>query len=82
MTIILTPETETKLRAKAEREGQDVNAIADALLAYALDWDARDREEAIAGIRTGLEANAAGRVRPASKVFAEMRAKLKAAHEL
>lgn len=75
MTIVLTEQTETRLREKAEREGQDMNAIADALLANALNWDAREREEAAEGIRRGLEDFAAGRYSPASQVFADIRAR-------
>lgn len=75
MTIVLTKQTEARLREKAEREGQDMNAIADALLAGALDWDAREREEAAEGIRRGLDDFAAGRYSPASQVFAEIRAR-------
>ena len=79
MTITISTETEAMLREKAERDGQDINEIADILLAAALEWEAQDRAEAIAGIQRGLEASAAGRVRPAAEVFAEMRARL-AAH--
>lgn len=78
MTITITPETEAKLREMAAREGQDMNTIVDALLASAIEWKSLERAEAIAGIQRGLEASAAGRVRPAAEVFAEMRAKLKA----
>lgn len=66
------------LRERAQRDGQDVNRVADALIAAALEWEAQDRAEAIEGIRRGLEAGEAGRVRPASEVFADMRAKLAA----
>ena len=76
MTIILSPETKTKLREKAERDGRDINAVANALLAEALEWEARDYAAAVEGIRRGLEASAAGRVRPASEVFADMRRKV------
>ncbi|HEX5324881.1 MAG TPA: hypothetical protein VFW40_13930 [Capsulimonadaceae bacterium] len=79
MTIKLAPETEEKLRQKAEREGQDIDSIANALLSQALDWEAQDRVEAILGIQRGLEASDAGRVRPAGEVFRDMRAKIKAA---
>lgn len=78
MTITITPETEAKLREIALREGQDMNTIADVLLAAALEWKASERAEAITGIRLGLESSAANRVRPATEVFADMRAKLKA----
>ena len=76
MTITLSEETEARLRERAARDGQDVNVLADALLAAALEWEAQDRAEAIAGIQRGLEDGAAGRVRPAADVFADMRSKL------
>ncbi len=75
MPIILTEQTETRLREKAEREGQDMNAIAGALLASALDWDAREREDAAEGIRHGLADFAAGRYSPASQIFTDIRAR-------
>jgi len=50
--------------------------MAEALLVAALDWEAQERTEAITGIQRGLESSAAGRVRPAADVFAEMRARL------
>ena len=76
MTITIRPELEKKLRAKASRDGRDLNAVAESLLESALDWEARDREEAIAGIRRGLTSSDAGRVRPAAEVIADLRAKL------
>ena len=76
MTISLTPEVETRLRAKAEREGLDVNRVVEELLMTALEWEEQDREEAIAGIRLGLKASAEGRVRSANEVFAKMRDRL------
>lgn len=75
MTITLAPETEALLRDKAERDGQDVNRLGDALLVYVLQEEARDRTEMLEGIRRGLEASDAGRVRPIAEVSAEMRAK-------
>lgn len=36
MAIVLKPETEEKLRQTAQREGQDVDILADALLAEVL----------------------------------------------
>jgi predicted transcriptional regulator len=81
MTITLSPETEAKLRERAERDGQEIDALADFLLSAALDEEARDREEAIEGIRRGLEAGAAGRVRPAEAVFAGLRSKLRSLEE-
>jgi len=76
MTITISSELEARLKDHATREGQELDAAAEALLSAALDWEARERAETIAGIQRGLEAGAAGRVRPASEVFAEMRAKL------
>ena len=73
MPIILTPETETLLRQKEERDGVDMNNIADSLLAEALHWEVADRAQTIEGIRRGLEDSDAGRVRPFTKFAAQMR---------
>ncbi len=75
MAITLSDETETRLRETAEMEGQDVNALADALLAAALEWEAQERAETLQGLRRGLEASDAGRVRPFADFAAEMRKK-------
>ena len=75
MTITLTPSTEARLREKAEREGQDLNVVAEALIAAALDWEAQERAEAIEGIRRGDQAAAEGRERPLAAFVAEQRAK-------
>jgi predicted transcriptional regulator len=72
MTLTITPETEAMLLAKAERDGEDINTLADGLLADLL---ARDQAEEIAALRAGLESSDAGRVRPLTEVAAEMRAK-------
>ena len=72
MTLTITPNTEALLLAKAERDGEDVNSVADALLADLL---ARNQAEEIVAIRVGLEASDAGRVRPLAEVAAEKRAK-------
>lgn len=72
MTLTLTPNTEALLLAKAERDGEDVNAVADALLADLL---AREQAEEVAALRVGLESSDAGRVRPLAEVAAENRAK-------
>ncbi len=44
MTITLAPQVETRLRRKAARNGQELNALADALLLEALDDDVSDEE--------------------------------------
>ncbi len=72
MTLTITPKTEAMLLAKAEREGEDINTLADVLLAGLL---ARDQAKETDAIRAGLEASDAGRVRPLAEVAAEMRAK-------
>jgi predicted transcriptional regulator len=76
MTITISPELEARLKARAAEEGQEPDTMAEVLLSAALDWEAQERSEAIAGIQRGLDAGAAGRVRPAAEVFAEMRSKL------
>jgi predicted transcriptional regulator len=78
MTITIRPDTESRLRAKADDLGMDIDTIADQLLSSALDWEALDRKEAIEGIRRGLEDSDAGRVRSADVVFAGIRAKVAA----
>ncbi len=75
MTITLSPEAEARLNEKSRRDGKDVNAVADALILAALDWEARDRAEAIEGVRRGDQAAAEGRERPLTEFFAEQRAK-------
>lgn len=72
MTFTLTPQTEARLLAWAEYEGQDADIVADVLLADAL---ARVQAEEVEAIRVGLEACDAGRVRPFAEFAAEMRTK-------
>ena len=79
ITLDLEPGVEAYLREKAVREGQATEAVAQALLAWAMAWEAQDQAEALEGVRRGLEAGEAGRVRPAADIFADMRAKLAAA---
>ena len=54
MTITLAPQTETKLRELADREGQDVNALVDVLLATSVEVAERDFEESCAAIASSL----------------------------
>lgn len=75
MTITLKPETEARLRERAERDGSDMNAIADSLVAAGLEWEARDQAEAAESLRLALAQSDAGRVRPFLDVAAEWRAK-------
>jgi predicted transcriptional regulator len=76
MTIMLTPETEARLCEKALRKGAEVHAVAEALIATALESEERDFQEAVAGIEKGLEASRQGRVRSAQEVFADLQMKL------
>jgi len=75
MAIILSRDTETRLRETAEMEGQDVNALADALLAAALEWEAQERAETLEGLRRGIAASDTGRVRPFADFASAMRTK-------
>jgi len=73
MSITIGPATEAKLREVAIREGQDVHTLADMLLNMALDWVARDRAEAVEGIRAGIAAFEEGRFGPFRVFVAEHR---------
>lgn len=73
MTITISGELEARLREKAAREGQDADVIVQAILTSALERDARERSEAVEGIRRGLEASAAGRVTSLQQVIEEAR---------
>ena len=75
ITIDLAPQVEAQLREKAAREGRNAEAVAQAVLAQALEWEAQERAEAAAGIQRGLDDFAAGRYSPASQVFADIRAR-------
>lgn len=73
--IILKPETEELLRQRAERDGADINAFADALVAAALEWEAREEIEAAESLRRSIADSDAGRVRLFSEVAAQWRTK-------
>lgn len=77
MNIVLSAKTEARLKRKAERDRQDVNTLADTLLAEALADDPDDlTEEEVAqirqGIRRGLEAAAQKRERSVDEYAAEL----------
>ena len=72
MTITLDPETEAKLREKADREGQEPDVVAKMLLADVLEADARKHQESVAAIREALES---GPGKPIEQYVAEQRAK-------
>ena len=75
ITINLAPDEEAKLHQKAVREGLNAEAVAHDVLVQALEWDAIDRAEAVAGIQRDLEDFAQGRFRRFSGFKAEQRAK-------
>lgn len=54
MTITVSRQTEARLLDAAERLGQDADALADDLLAQALEEEARDFEESCAAIAEAL----------------------------
>ena len=54
MTITIAPQTEAKLKEMASREGREVNALADDLLAAVVEAADRDFEESCEGIAESL----------------------------
>ena len=75
MTVMLSPETEQRLKQKATLEGGDINRIADELISSALDWETLEMEETIEAVRRSQEAIAQGRERPLAEFIAEQRRK-------
>ncbi len=83
MTITLNPEIENRLIEHAERIGEDANHLAEELIAEGLssgysleDPDNLTAEQVVeiqAGIKRGLEAGAAGRVKSLAQVVSEAR---------
>lgn len=82
MTVTLNSQIETRLRERAEREGQDVSDVANALIGKALadeeegydpdDLTEEEKVEIRAGIRRGLEAAAQGRERSVAEYAADV----------
>jgi len=73
MTITLKPETEEKLRKTAEWEGQDVDTLANLLLAEVLAQREQEHAEDIAAVEVAWQAVKEGRERPFSEYVAERR---------
>ncbi len=71
MTITLEPETEARLREAAQREGWDVNALANALLSSALEEAPGALWETAIALQEGLKAVSEGRERPFETFLAE-----------
>lgn len=75
MTITISPQTEALLKEQAGRLGEDADTLADTLLQSVLEEAARDFEEAVEGIRRGLEAGAAGDEMPFEEYVTQVREK-------
>ena len=75
MTVNIAPETETRLRETAQREGQDVDSFTDTLLADALEERARQLAEDAAAVQEALRAVQGGRERPFAQFMAEHQAR-------
>ncbi len=72
MQVQLSNERQAQLKGYAQRRGQDPATALDEVLADALASDRLDFEEALQGIREGIEDMKAGRTQPASEVFDEL----------
>jgi len=75
MTITLSAQTEALLKEQAGRLGEDADTLADVLLQSALEEAVHDFEEAVEGIRRGLEAAATGDEMPFEEYVAQEREK-------
>jgi hypothetical protein len=75
MTITLRPSTEALLREKARQEGQDLDTLADTILADSLEAQKREVEEITAAVRGAIAAVESGREKPLTQYLAEQRAK-------
>lgn len=73
--LSLKPERKAQLEEYAQRHGMAVPEALDDLLAAQLDWEHKDYEEAVEGIREGYDDFKAGRVQDSSEAFNELRAK-------
>jgi len=73
--VPLKPERKAQLDEYAERRGQDAATALDEALAAYLEWERQDFEQAVQGIRRGMEDVQAGRTRPAADFISDMRLK-------
>ena len=65
MEVVVSAERLAQLEDFARRRGKDTAAALDEALAEYLDWERQDYQEAVEGIRRGLEDVKAGRTEPA-----------------
>jgi hypothetical protein len=75
MSITLSAETEARLREKTQRDGGDINTVAESLILSALDWEVQERAEAIAAIKCSEQAAEQGRERPLTAFISDQRNK-------
>ncbi len=75
MTITLRPETEARLHAVAQREGQDMDTLVNQLLEEVLDLPGLSSIDDTEALREGLEAMETGRERPFDEFMADHRAR-------
>lgn len=75
MTIILTAETEARLREKTQRDGEDINVLAERLIRSALDWESQERAETIAALQRSEQAAEQGRERSLAGFISDQRNK-------
>ena len=75
MTISLTAETEARLRAKTQQDGEDINTLAERLILSALDWEAQERAATIAALQRSEQAAEQGRERSLAAFISDQRSK-------
>ena len=73
--IPIKPERKAQLEEYAQRRGQDTATALDDALAEYLEWEHRDFQEAVEGIRQGHEDLKTGRTQSAEEAFEELRVK-------
>jgi hypothetical protein len=74
MTLMLTPETEYKLKEFAAKHGCDANTVANSLLSDALELADAELEETVAAIDAGWRDCEEGRARPFSEYLEDVKA--------
>ena len=71
MTVSLTPENETRLRARANKEGCDVDALVNALIGNALRSEEEEYADTVAALEEAMQAVREGRERPFAEFMKE-----------
>lgn len=75
ITLQLSPEAEALLRAKASREASDPSTVVTEIVVEALEREATDVSEGVAGVQRGLDDFERGRFRSFEDFSAEQRQK-------